>query len=461
MGETMVRTSLGEIAARNLADVTKTAPQMGSLSPRWLLRMLPWVDVDAGLFRLNRVRLVGPEFQRVETRVDGERALLLPDNLRAVPLFRTLDVQVLAELVGRFESRQIASDTVIVREGDPGHEMYIICRGGVEVARDSDNGGRAILSRLRDGEFFGEMALLYSEPRNATVRATEPTLVLVLNRESVESLGTRFPTLLASLRDAAVARASQNAAIELATTHEGEPAIKPTWVDYEEQPLEITLSSVITTLRVHSRVMDLYKQPFDQLREQARLVIEAMKERQEWELINNDRFGLGSTIVPSMRLRTRRGRPTPDDLDELLSRVWKEPSFFLAHPAAIAAFGRECTARGVPPPTVSIFGTPFLTWRGVPLIPSDKCVIYRDGSVPTTRIFLVRAGQERRGVVGLHQSNIGDERLPSFAIRYNGVDDKGIASYLFSVYFSLAVFADDATGSLDEVEIGHYHEYAN
>src|SRR5262245_14254642 len=110
MGETMVRTSLGEIAARNLADVTKTAPQMGALSPRWLLRMLPWVDVDAGVFRLNRVRLVGSEFQRVETRVDGERALLLPENLRAVPLFRTLEVQVLGELVGHFESRQIAPD---------------------------------------------------------------------------------------------------------------------------------------------------------------------------------------------------------------------------------------------------------------------------------------------------------------------------------------------------------------
>jgi hypothetical protein len=99
MGETMLRTSLGELAARNLADVTKTAPQMGSLSPRWLLRMLPWVDVDAGLFRLNRVRVVGSEFQRVETRVDGERALLQPENLRAIPLFRTLDVAMLSELV--------------------------------------------------------------------------------------------------------------------------------------------------------------------------------------------------------------------------------------------------------------------------------------------------------------------------------------------------------------------------
>jgi CRP-like cAMP-binding protein len=461
MSETMVRTSLGEIAARNLADVTKTAPQMGSLSPRWLLRMLPWMDVDAGLFRLNKVRVVGSEFQRVEMRVEGERALLLPENLRAVPLFRTLEVDVLKDLAGRFESRQVSADTVIVREGDPGNEMYIICRGGVEVARASAAGRRSVLSRLHDGEFFGEMALLRSEPRNATVRAVAPTLLLVLSRASVDALVARYPTLLASLEQAAAARASQGETIELEMTHEGEPTVKPTWVDYEEHPLEIALSSVITTLRVHTRVMDLYKQPFDQLREQARLVIEAMRERQEWELVNNDRFGLGSAIVPSMRISTRRGPPTPDDLDELLSRVWKEPCFFLAHPLAIAAFGRECTARGVPPPTVSIFGSPFLTWRGVPLVPSDKCIIDRDGPVPTTRIFLLRAGQERRGVVGLHQSNIGDERLPSFAIRFNGVDEKGIANYLVSVYFSLAIFADDAAGSLDGVDIGHYRDYAS
>lgn len=461
MGETMLRTSLGEVSARNLADVTKTAPQMGSLSPRWLLRMLPWVDVDAGLFRVNRVRLIGPEFQRVETRVDGERALLQPENLRAIPLFRALDVGVLSEFVGRFEARQVPADAVIVKEGDPGDELFIICRGKVEVSRNNQAGRRSILSLLQDGDFFGEMALLHSEPRNATVRAVAPTLLLVLSRASAQSLMERYPTLEASLKEADAARSAQTEAIELATTDDGEPTMKPTWVDYEERPLEIALSSIVTTLRVHSRVMDLYKQPFDQLREQAKLVIEAMKERQEWELINNNRFGLGSTIVPSMRITTRRGPPTPDDLDELLSRVWKEPCFFLAHPAAIAAFGRECTSRGVPPPTVSVFGAQFLTWRGVPLIASDKCVIDRGGLVPTTRIYLVRTGQDRRGVVGLHQPSIGDERLPSFAIRFNGIDDKGIASYLVSAYFSLAILADDAAGSLDGVEIGNYRDYGN
>ena len=93
-----------------------------------------------------------------------------------------------------------------------------------------------------------------------------------------------------------------------------------------------------------------------------------MKERQEWDLINHADFGLLGQAEPWMRVRSRTGRPTPDDLDELLARVWKKPGFFLAHPRAIAAFGRECTRRGVPPPTVNLFGSPFLTWRGVPFV---------------------------------------------------------------------------------------------
>jgi hypothetical protein len=70
----MRRTSLGEAGAKNLADVTKTAPQTGALSPRWLLRMLPWVDVDAGLYRVNRVRVMGEELRRIEVGAHLDRA---------------------------------------------------------------------------------------------------------------------------------------------------------------------------------------------------------------------------------------------------------------------------------------------------------------------------------------------------------------------------------------------------
>ena len=91
-------------------------------------------------------------------------------------------------------------------------------------------------------------------------------------------------------------------------------------------------------------------------------------------------------------IKTRSGPPTPDDFDELITKVWKEPAFFPAHPLAIAAFGRECTRRGVPPATVTLFGSPFITWRGIPLIPSDKLPIDEAGK---TKILLLRTGEKR------------------------------------------------------------------
>jgi hypothetical protein len=142
--------------------------------------------------------------------------------------------------------------------------------------------------------------------------------------------------------------------------------IPAAFVDYEEQPREYTLSTVTTTIEVQTRISDLYRSPMDQVREQLAVLIEMVKERQESELVNNATYGLLTNAASSMRIATRAGAPTPDDLDELISKVWKEPAFFVAHPRAIAAFGRECTFRGVPPPTVTLFGSPFITWRGIP-----------------------------------------------------------------------------------------------
>jgi hypothetical protein len=206
---------------------------------------------------------------------------------------------------------------------------------------------------------------------------------------------------------------------------------------------------------VHTRVSDLYSKPYNQISEQLRLTIESIKERQESELINNEEYGLLASIAPSQRISTRTGAPTPDDLDELIAKVWKEPGFFLLHPKAIAAFGRECTRKGVPPPTVSLFGSQFITWRGIPLFPSDKLPI-ENGK---TKILLLRTGESRQGVIGLYQPGLPGEQSPGLSVRFMGINDKAIASYLVSLYCSLAVLVDDAIAVLDDVEIGNYHEY--
>jgi hypothetical protein len=297
--------ALGDAAARQLANTTKTAPQLSTITPRWLVHLLQWVPVEAGIYRVNKVR--NPE------------------------------------------------------------DVKVACA----------------------------------------------------NRDEEE--------------------------------------LPQTFVDYEDTPREYFLNAVTTILDVHTRVSDLYSSPFDQIKEQLRLTIEAIKEHQESELINNPDYGLIANVVDSQRITPLSGAPTPDDLDELIARVWKEPAFFLTHPLAIAAFGRECTRRGVPPPTVSLFGSQFLTWRGLPLIPSDKVPV-TDGK---TKVLLLRVGEKRQGVVGLFQPGLPGEQSPGLSVRFMGINRSAISSYLISLYCSLALLTEDAVGLLDDVEIGKFHEYAD
>ena len=304
-----VHPTLGASAARNLANTTKTPPQWLGSTPRWLVNLLPWVPVEAGTFRVNRVKEAG------------------------------------------------------------------------------------------------------------------------------------------------------TSAIAIACSPSDDDELPPAFIDYEENPREYTLSTVTTTIDVQTRISDLYRSPMDQVREQLAVLIEMMKERQEHELINNGSYGFLSNAAPSMRVSTRAGAPTPDDLDELIARVWKEPAFFLAHPLAIAAFGRECTRRGVPPPTVTMFGSPFLTWRGIPLVPSDKLHVSDDKSGGTTSILLLRTGEKKRGVVGLFQPGIPGEVSPSLSVRLMGINDRGAAAYLLSLYCSAAILTDDAIGALENVRVDKYHDY--
>jgi hypothetical protein len=244
--------------------------------------------------------------------------------------------------------------------------------------------------------------------------------------------------------------------IDVACPPRDESEIPQTFVPYEEAPREYFLNSVVTVLDVHTRISDLYSSPYDQIKEQLRLTIETIKERQESELINSADYGLIASVAPSQRISTIAGPPTPDDLDELITKVWKEPAFFLAHPKAIAAFGRECTRRGVPPATVSLFGSQFLTWRGLPLIPTDKVPIEGE----KTKVLLLRTGEKRQGVVGLFQPGLTGEQSPGLSVRFMGINRSAIASYLISLYCSLAVLTDDALAVLEDVEIDRFHDYA-
>jgi len=202
-------------------------------------------------------------------------------------------------------------------------------------------------------------------------------------------------------------------------------------------------------------VSDLYSHPHDQIKEQLRLAIETIKERQESELLHNGDYGILNNVAPGQKINTSGGAPTPDDLDELITLVWKEPAFFLAHPRAIAAFGREATLRGVPPATVSLFGSPVVTWRGIPIVPSNKLEVNDNKS----QILLLRTGESRQGVVGLYQPGSSGDQGLGLSVKFMGISRKAISSYLISLYCSAAILADDAVAVLENVEVNKYHEY--
>src|ERR1700760_1836854 len=293
--------ALGDLGARQLANATKTVPQLSTITPRWLLHLLSWVPVEAGIYRVNRV--VNPE----------------------------------------------------------------------RVAIHAEEGGG----------------------------------------------GTEEP-------------------------------LPETYVDYETSPREYPRRTISTLLDIHTRVSDLYSSPHDQVAQQLRLTIETIKERQEFELVNSPEYGLLAQATPEQTIQTLNGPPTPDDLDALITKVWKTPSFILTHPLGVAAFGR-----GAPPVVVSLFGAQFITWRGIPIIPSDKVPVEKS----KTKFILVRTGEERQGVVGLFQPGLVGEQAPGLSVRFTGINQSAIARYLVTLYTSLAVLTDDALAVLEDVAVDQFHEY--
>lgn len=83
--------SLSTAAARNLATTTKTVPQMQAVSSRWLLRMLPWVNVAGGTYRVNRRLTYGVGGGLVTFAQTADQVTVVPPSLREVPLFAGLD----------------------------------------------------------------------------------------------------------------------------------------------------------------------------------------------------------------------------------------------------------------------------------------------------------------------------------------------------------------------------------
>ncbi|MDP4201181.1 MAG: family 2B encapsulin nanocompartment shell protein [Bacteroidota bacterium] len=470
MAKNDLQRSVTTATARQLANTTKTIPQMGSITPRLLLKVLPWVQVDSGTYRVNRTKVELKKAERIAIEYLEGTPAFRADSLRRIPLFSHIDENIVNRLAKRFAIEEVELGQNLINEGDD-QKFFIVAKGQVEIISKGPHGEDLRIGILTQGEYFGEADLISDKPASVTVRPITPGVFFTLNSEELETITKEVPDFREQFQKAvdehlrlkATVNTHGEKHIDLVSGHEEDNIIPETYIDYEENPREYSLNTLQTIVRVHTRVSDLYNDPYNQLEQQVRLSIESIKERQEWELINNTTFGLLNSVEPGYRISTRYGSPTPDDLDELLSLVWKNPAFFVAHPRAIAAFERECTWRGVPPVTTNIHGVPVITWRGVPIIPSDKVEIkgqyLTNRGVGTTSIILVRIGEHEQGVVGLHQAGIPGEIAPSLSARLMGLDKFGVASYLLTKYFSLASLTDDAVAVLENVEVGYYHDY--
>ncbi|MFI1760507.1 family 2B encapsulin nanocompartment shell protein [Streptomyces sp. NPDC020800] len=455
-------TSLSTRAARQLTTTTKSEPQMQAITSRWLLKSLPWVDVRGGAYRVNRRLQLRTGRGRVHFEQNGADDIrVIPETLTELPILRGYpDTDVLREMATRFQPREVRPGQVLFEAGQPVTEAYLVVHGRFTRYAAGKYGEEEVVGVVTDGDQMGDEAVDQSDPLWLTsVRAETAGVVLALPWGVVEEFTERVPSLAEHLRAyAEQQRKPMNrkgeAEVPVQAGHVGEPTLPGGFVDYELAPREYELSLTQTVLRVHTRVADLYNDPMDQTAQQLRLTVEEIRERQEWELVNNREFGLLHNVDYGQRISTFTGPPTPDDMDELLS-MRRKTKVFLAHPKAIAAFFRQCNKRGLVPGTASVDGHEVPAWRGVPIFPCGKIPVSADH---TSSIIALRTGEADQGVVGLYQTGIPEEYQPGLNVRFMGIDSAAIINYLVTAYYSLAILVPDAAGILENVQIGRTAE---
>jgi CRP-like cAMP-binding protein len=132
---------------------------------------------------------VGDEEDETASDVEGKTEVL-----RRIPLFQHMSYKELLAILGIARGRQFAKGQTIIKEGEPGDELFVLFRGKVEVSKSA-----LTIANLHAGGHFGEMGLVDQAPRSATVVSVEETSAISVDRESLLRLMRKDPLIAVKL----------------------------------------------------------------------------------------------------------------------------------------------------------------------------------------------------------------------------------------------------------------------
>lgn len=454
--------SLPREQARPLTTTHKTRPQMEGISSRNLIKALPWVNVTGGHYRVNRRRIIDIRPEKV-LFTDEKNPTIKGPSLVGMPTFRNVtDHEILEAIASKAVLTEYKKDAIISPNNKLFTHIHILQSGKVSFFQKGSFNFDNKTGTIGSGFYFGEFGLYNNGQPDIPyeAKAVTPVKLFKISYKDIREIlskNTNYKKYLAQQKEIVtelikkINRKGESKVEYYLGDHDNDPNIPDTFVEYDPTPREYDLHAGQTILKIHSRVADLYNSPFNQTEEQVRLTIEELKEAQEYEMINNEKFGLLHNVDYTQIIQTETGPPTPDDMDELISRR-RKTQYIFAHTKAISAFTRECTKWGVYPPMIEFNGKQTLSWRGVPILTCNKIPV-KNG---LTSIIAIRTGEDDHGVVGLYQMGLPEEVAPSMSVRYMGIDEKAIISYLITNYFSVAVLVPDALGVLENVEVSIY-----
>ncbi|XWV25524.1 membrane protein [Tupanvirus deep ocean] len=212
-------------------------------------------------------------------------------------------------------------------------------------------------------------------------------------------------------------------------------------IDYHNHPAEIEIVPIETIVKIPSKVYDVLNYPHNQMNQQIRLTIENIYEQQEKFFINNSQTGLITYCTKNDRAKEYEIPISPNMLDDLLGMVWNRPTFYLMHPAALVDFCKACNSQSLNTGSMELFGYQFVTWRGLPIITSDK-IPYEKGT--RTFAFLIRSGENDMGVVQLYNITPTKSGYPGVFVETSMTDNLGSVNTRVTLYTNIAVLSKEA-----------------